>query len=172
MSCCGEHGIRVKFSRSPVPLNRRLTIAPVSRDMSGYAGFYSSKRKVGYEMVLTAEYRRWLREQVKILALTKAQAHLKTISKPCVCLVIWSRPADKRKHDIDGVLKAPFDALTEAQIVKDDSLISASMIVTMPPKHKGEMELLLMPLAHDTPAEQSQVLMFLLEQVLKERANA
>lgn len=164
--------VRVKFSRPPVPLNRRLTIAPVDRNMGGYAGYYSSKRKVGYEMVLTAEYRRWLTEQVHILAVSKQQGGIEIITKPCVALVLWWKPKDKRKHDIDGVLKGPFDALTQAQIIKDDSLITASMIVTLPPQGKGRMELILKPLENNTAQEQGDMLIDLLQTVLSEVKDA
>ena len=164
--------IRVTFSRPPVPLNRRLTIAPVDRHIGGYAGYYSSKRKIGYELVLTAEYRRWLNEQVQILSVSKQQGGIEIITKPCVALVLWSRPKDKRKHDIDGVLKGPFDALTQAQIIKDDSLISASMIVTLPPHGKGRMEMILKPLEQDTTKAQSDMLFDLLQTVLSEVNNA
>ena len=151
------HALKVQFSSSPVPLNRRLTIAPVEREC-GFRGFYSNRKKVGYEMVLTAEYRRWLREQVSILHLTRTQAGFKTIDRPCVCLVVWSRPKNGRKHDIDGVLKGPFDALTQAQVIKDDHLISASMIVTLPPKNKGSMYLLIQELDEDSETAQFKTL--------------
>lgn len=155
---------KVVFTSSPVPLNRRLTIAPVSRAV-GYTRMYGNRKRTAYEMVLTAEYRSWLKEQVRILAKTKAQLHLPTISTSCVAVVVWERPADNRLHDVDGVLKAPFDALTQAQIIKDDHLISAAAIVTRPPKGEGSMYLMLSTLDEDTVQKQSRTIHALLSGV-------
>ena len=128
------------------------------------AGFHSAKHKSGYELVLTSEYRRWLKEQVAVLFHTKQAAGLSTIERPCVAVVVWSRPKNGRRHDIDGV-KGPFDALTQSQIIKDDHLMSASAIVTVPPKGKGSMYLLLQELEEDTVDAQQTALFDLLELV-------
>lgn len=40
-----------------------------------------------------------------------------------VALRIWAYPPDKRKRDLDNILKAMLDAITHAHLIDDDSCI-------------------------------------------------
>jgi len=62
------------------------------------------------------EYRKAVSEQI---LLQKCNKHLK--GKIRVTIEAW-RP-DKRRRDLDNLLKAPLDALTHAGVYEDDQLI-------------------------------------------------
>ena len=52
---------------------------------------------------------------------------------------IFMYPPDKRKRDVDNVLKASMDALQAANIFKDDSQIYRLLIEKCEPKTNGEL---------------------------------
>jgi len=47
-------------------------------------------------------------------------------------VALWAYPPDRRKRDVDNLLKAPLDALTHAGIWADDSQIVRLQITRMP----------------------------------------
>ena len=55
---------------------------------------------------------------------------------------IAARPPDKRKRDLDNLLKPLLDTLTEAGIITDDSAIDDIRIVRMNPVKGGYVEVL------------------------------
>lgn len=75
--------------------------------LNGTKGRYKSKR-----------YSEWLTEAGLILNTQHVQ-HF----KGAVWVDIQAHRPDKRRRDIDGILKAPFDLLVKHQIIEDDSHI-------------------------------------------------
>ena len=50
-------------------------------------------------------------------------------------------PPDRRRRDLDNILKALLDALTHARVIEDDSCIDDLRIVRQPPRANGEIHL-------------------------------
>lgn len=150
----------VTFGSTPVPVNQRLTIKPVCRGgMGGIAG----ARNMTHELVLTAAYRKWLEMETRSLLVKKASAKLATLTNPCVALLLWNPPSSKRRRDADGIVKAPFDVLTRAQIVKDDSLIKSFAVVSLPPTKKGALTMWIAEIDDDTEQSQREGIKYLLD---------
>lgn len=55
---------------------------------------------------------------------------------------IVARPPDKRKRDLDNLLKPLLDVLTQAGIITDDSAIDDIRIVRMDPVKDGYVDIL------------------------------
>ena len=71
----------------------------------------------GPKRVKSGAYRAWLKEAGWL-----AKAARGRVSGPFVATLVCDRPADKRKHDLDGLAKAPLDLLTSLGLIDDDSL--------------------------------------------------
>jgi crossover junction endodeoxyribonuclease RusA len=50
-------------------------------------------------------------------------------------------PPDRRKRDLDNILKALLDSITHAGVIVDDSCLDAIAIVRMPPVKAGRVDL-------------------------------
>jgi len=50
-------------------------------------------------------------------------------------------PPDRRRRDLDNILKALLDAITHARVIEDDSCIDDLRIVRQPPRANGEIHL-------------------------------
>lgn len=140
--------IKIKYSQCPVPLNERLTVVPIDSQagglfVSGCRRAGGSKRRVTHVMRLTYKYSQWLKKETAILAFTKKDAGIRLFNSNCVALLFFTPPDNGRRHDADGILKGPFDVLTRAQIVKDDSQIKDFTVVQTKPKDKGGLILYL-----------------------------
>jgi crossover junction endodeoxyribonuclease RusA len=79
-------------------------------------------RNVNGKTLLAADGRRY-REEV----LWKVKAHSGRFITP-VRVIIMAWYPDRRRRDIDNILKAPLDALTHAGVWSDDSLIECLSI--------------------------------------------
>ena len=54
---------------------------------------------------------------------------------------IKAYPPDRRRRDLDNILKALLDAITHARVIEDDSCIDDLRIVRQPPRANGEIQL-------------------------------
>lgn len=59
-----------------------------------------------------------------------------------VSVTIHAHPPDKRKRDLDNLLKPVLDILTESQLIEDDSQIDELSIIRFPPFKQGKLELI------------------------------
>lgn len=64
----------------------------------------------------------------------------------CVAVVITAFPPDRKRRDIDNLLKAPLDALKFAGIYVDDSYIDDVHIVRGPVRGEGLLEVEIRPI--------------------------
>ena len=62
-----------------------------------------------------------------------------------VSVDMYAAPPDKRKRDLDNLLKGMFDALTHAGIWVDDSQVDRLMIERLPPVKGGWVEVNIKP---------------------------
>lgn len=81
-------------------------------------------RTVNGRMLISAGGRKY---RVEVLATALLQSIVSVGSAPVEVSILAYYP-DKRRRDIDNVLKAPLDALTHAGIWEDDSQIEALSI--------------------------------------------
>lgn len=58
-----------------------------------------------------------------------------------LAVTILAFPPDKRRRDLDNILKALLDSITHAGVIEDDSLIDDLRIVRGPVKTNGEIHL-------------------------------
>jgi crossover junction endodeoxyribonuclease RusA len=63
-----------------------------------------------------------------------------------VSVEILAYPPDRRRRDLDNILKAALDALTHAGIWADDSLVAALRIERMDPSERPRLEILIEPM--------------------------
>jgi len=80
-------------------------------------------RTVGGRPILSAPYRAWR---------TEAEAAIREQRIPPIegryDLTIWATAPDRRRRDLDNLIKPVSDALVRAQVVQDDSLMRALSI--------------------------------------------
>lgn len=67
------------------------------------------------------------------------------LSTPCR-IVIHAFPPDRRKRDLDNILKSLLDAITHAGVVADDSLFDDIHIIRRPPGKPGHVDIFIAPL--------------------------
>lgn len=65
-----------------------------------------------------------------------------TVQKGRICLTIHAHPPDKRKRDLDNILKPILDSLTEAGVFEDDSQVDDLRITRFPPQNGGYVEII------------------------------
>jgi crossover junction endodeoxyribonuclease RusA len=58
-----------------------------------------------------------------------------------LCVAIQVYPPDKRRRDIDNLMKASLDSLQHAGVYEDDSLIHDLHLVKMPPVRGGMLRI-------------------------------
>ena len=56
-----------------------------------------------------------------------------------VCLSIYAYPPDKRRRDLDNILKALLDGMVHAGVLEDDSLIDELHVFRRPPIPGGRV---------------------------------
>ena len=74
----------------------------------------------------------------KSMLLHIATLHAKRIG-PRVKVSIYAKPPDRRKRDLDNILKAILDALTHSGLIEDDSCIDYLCIWRGPVVKDGEI---------------------------------
>lgn len=141
---------RIKFSRVPVPLNERFTVAPIDNQVGGYTNFKSKgkRRLATHRIVLTSKWRKWADVERKILStqIKNAGKNFKTIDKPCIAVAYFVPPVNRngQERDTDSAFKGPLDVLTQSGFIKDDCLIGDIGVHVGKPKGKGSYELFIL----------------------------
>ena len=59
------------------------------------------------------------------------------------CVTIYARPPDKRKRDLDNLIKPILDALVEGKVIYDDSQIDDLRIQRFDPVKGGSIQVLI-----------------------------
>ena len=59
-----------------------------------------------------------------------------------VSVTIHAHPPDRRKRDLDNLLKPVLDVLTESDVIEDDSRIDELTIIRFPPFKTGKLEVM------------------------------
>ena len=85
---------------------------PYPPSVNHYWGQMGNRRFVGKAGVL-------FRQEVKIIALKRTQS----LYNERLSVKVYLHPPDKRKRDIDNVLKSLFDAMEHAGVYENDSQI-------------------------------------------------
>lgn len=78
--------------------------------------------------------------RVEVVAAGWAQLRLKPMLTGRLYVYIDAYPPDKRKRDLDNLLKALFDALTHAGVWVDDSQIDRLAVERRPPAPNGRID--------------------------------
>ena len=60
-----------------------------------------------------------------------------------VAVFIFARPPDRRKRDLDNILKAILDALVYGGVIKDDYQVEEIHLIRKPPEPGGRVEVYL-----------------------------
>lgn len=97
------------------------------------------------------EYARRVRASLALYGLPKEAA----FGDRPVELYIRAHPPDRRKRDLDNLLKPTLDALTGAGLWKDDGQIADLRIVRMFPSEFPRLEILARPVNPPRPMQQS-----------------
>jgi crossover junction endodeoxyribonuclease RusA len=58
-----------------------------------------------------------------------------------LAIEIKATPPDKRKRDLDNILKSLLDSLTHARVIEDDSQFDAIAIARLPSSKPGQVEI-------------------------------
>jgi crossover junction endodeoxyribonuclease RusA len=72
-------------------------------------------------------YKTWRRAAQNMVTEQRVQWPAQSISGPVEVTMTFGRP-DRRKRDLDNLMKAPLDTLVSMQIIEDDSKIQALTI--------------------------------------------
>lgn len=83
---------------------------------------------------LSPRARRWTEEAV--WALRRVKNGHGTVRAP-VALYLFAYPPDRRRRDLDNILKAILDALVKAQVLEDDGLVHELHLLRRPPDGQG-----------------------------------
>lgn len=97
----------------------------------------------GVRMVKAPKYREWLNRAVASLKEQARHADLMRLEMPFeeqVTVLVVVRFPDRRRCDLDNVLKGVNDALVQAGILKDDSLITTQVAQRYPDIKGGLVE--------------------------------
>jgi len=117
-----------------------LLTLPFPPSVNNYYGHLArGKTVIKYVKPKGKEYKKTVKEYV-----AKNNLQLKANIPLKVSIVLT--PKDNRKHDIDNVLKALFDSLTEADFWQDDSLVRELNITYQPPQDPGSVLIHVEPL--------------------------
>ena len=84
--------------------------------------------------------RAWHREAWSIL-----RAHRCRYTGP-VALYMFAYPPDRRRRDLDNLLKAVQDALVAARVIEDDYQVAELHVVRRPPEPPGRVRVVVEPI--------------------------
>lgn len=90
----------------------------------------------GLRLVKTPEYRHWMEQAVISLSKQNLEYRAKIFNERVAVFITVLFP-DKRRRDIDNLLKPVNDALTKAGIIADDSLIDYERVMRLPVNPEG-----------------------------------
>jgi len=68
------------------------------------------------------------------------------LSGPNIAAFLTLTPPDRRRRDIDNVLKTTFDGLIHAGVIEDDAFVKVIAASVLPPRRPGEVKVVLMRL--------------------------
>lgn len=74
-----------------------------------------------------------------ILSLARVNQHDRSFAGS-LGIEIKAHPPDRRKRDLDNILKALLDSITHAGVIVDDSCLDAIAIARMPPVKGGRVD--------------------------------
>ena len=94
-------------------------------------------RRRGSTYFISEEGKRYRRA----VALIVRQQRLKLSLSGRLAIKIIAEPPDKRRRDLDNILKAPLDALTHAGLLMDDEQFDEINIVRAQPVSGGRLEI-------------------------------
>ncbi|WP_407229124.1 RusA family crossover junction endodeoxyribonuclease [Escherichia coli] len=83
------------------------------------------------------------------VALIVRQQRLKLSLSGRLAIKVIAEPPDKRRRDLDNILKAPLDALTHAGVLMDDEQFDEINIVRGQPVSGGRMGVKIYPIMHE-----------------------
>jgi crossover junction endodeoxyribonuclease RusA len=89
---------------------------------------------------LSPQARRWHKE---------AWAILKAQGVRCsgeVTVYVFAHPPDRRKRDLDNLLKGLLDALVAARVLMDDYQVARIYIERQPPERQGQVRVIVEPI--------------------------
>lgn len=84
-------------------------------------------------MILTPEYRRWMQQATLKLSAQNRMYGSATFNER-VAVTIFVTFKNKKRRDVDNILKSVNDALTKAAIIADDSLIDVEIVCRCGPQ--------------------------------------
>lgn len=85
----------------------------------------------------------------RAVALIVRQQRLKLSLSGRLAIKVIAEPPDKRRRDLDNILKAPLDALTHAGVLMDDEQFDEINIVRGQPVSGGRMGVKIYPIMHE-----------------------
>ena len=83
------------------------------------------------------------------VALIVRQQRLKLNLSGRLAIKVIAEPPDKRRRDLDNILKAPLDALTHAGVLMDDEQFDEINIVRGQPVSGGRLGVKIYPIMHE-----------------------
>ena len=101
-------------------MNHYYTVARGRKILSPRGRNY--KKEAGWEVVAQSQHEKYLEGDVSVF--------------------IRAYPPDKRKRDLDNILKPILDVLQDCDVIADDSQISDLRIQRFNPRKGGEVEIL------------------------------
>jgi crossover junction endodeoxyribonuclease RusA len=79
-----------------------------------------------------------------VQSITAAQQIGLCVSVPCA-IFVDAYPPDRRRRDLDNILKAALDSLVHAAVLADDSLIDELHVLRWAPSAPGRVRILISP---------------------------
>lgn len=103
-------------------------------------------RHVGGKVLISAKGRAYRERVEQIAVLDNVQNKFK---KSDLQIVVTLYPPDRRKRDIDNVLKCLFDSLTHGKVWQDDSQVKRMFIEKNEPIEQGQVVIKIMEYNND-----------------------
>ena len=104
-------------------------------------------RAVKGRLIVSAEYRDWKELAATKILVQRRQANYKPLPKGPISIDIGVRCPDKRRRDLDNLIKPALAALVRARVIQDDSDVDELSIWRDKPVSGGQLRLRIIPLA-------------------------